>query len=692
MIKGNPSSQAAAPSCPMKISSIRVRNFRLLSDAEIHLSDITSVLVGRNNTGKTTLAEAATRFLQESSPKFTIADFSSEGYADFVSAFDAFRKNDIELARESIPGISIEFKIRYSKDATTFGPLASAIVDLDPDCTEAIVRFEYKLAGGQLKNLFEQVDVSDDADTEVDSETLLAIIAEKIPELFQRRIIAVDPNDESNVRELTIAEARRLITVHFLTAQRGLDDVRDKPREIIGHVFQNLFDSAVKAEEGTTQKQMADELATAVEDIEIELGKKVSKMMTGIIPAMQQFGYPGLSDPGIEAKTSLDVERLLVEHTRINYPGVAGVSLPESYSGLGSRNLILILFTLLGHYREYASRGETPGTHLLFIEEPEAHLHPQMQEVFIEQLEKITNLFPDLDGKNGQWWPQFIVTTHSSHVANRTPFQNVRYFLAEDNPKVEGKQTKVLDLSQMENVDVKFLHRYLTLTQSDLFFADKAILVEGTSERLIVPAAIRSWVEDISSQYVTLLEVGGSYAYKFFPLLDFLRIPALIITDIDTVGASKGKSKNSAVVVHRGSSTSNPTIKNWFQDRQHQDPDSLLRLAQTTEIIDSGRYLAYQIPEEGQTACGRSFEESFALANPELLGIELTGDAVKDEEIAYKRVKNEKKANFALKYVVDEPDWKPPLYIFKGLRWLLNYPNVNGDESVVAANAGAVVK
>lgn len=675
------------------MTRIKVRNFRLLREVDIDLADRTTVLVGRNNSGKTTLAEAFTRFLQLSTLNFTAADFSAESYSGFRDAWIAYDVGNREQARSLLPEISLTVRISYSKDLPEYGPLAAAIVDLDPECTDAIIRFTYALGGGRLGDLFDGLVRDPQTGDAPGAESVLAIIGERLPNLFERSIIAIDPNDDSNIREVTLAAARSLLTVHFLTAQRGLDDEKDKPKELIGKVFQNLFDAASKSDQGSSQKATADALTEAIAEIKTDLGVKVSEMMIGIIPALKSFGYPGLNDPGIEASTTLDVERLLADHTSIRYQGVAGVSLPESYSGLGSRNLILILLTLLSHFREYASRGNMPGLHLVFVEEPEAHLHPQMQEVFIEQLSSIADLFPSLDARTQPWWPQFVVSTHSSHVANRAQFSSIRYFRVDKAPgDNQGHHADVLDLSEAKGLDTEFLHQYLTLTRSDLFFADKAVLVEGTSERLIVPAAIRNSAHKLSSQYVTLMEVGGAYAHIFFPLLDFLKLPTLIITDIDTIGPVGGKTRHAVTNVHEGVSTSNATIKTWFPENDDQHPTALLAAAETDAIIHGNRYLAFQVPETDANACGRTFEDAFALANPSAVGIDLTGEAKHDEDLARKSVQDVKKSDFALRFAVKESDWRIPRYIQRGLDWLLQHSEEQsrGVDNVDAA--GAVIR
>ncbi|GFK17717.1 ATP-dependent nuclease [Corynebacterium glutamicum] len=678
----------------MKVSKIKVHNFRLLRDVDINLESKTTVLVGKNNSGKTTLAEALTRFLQPSTLKFTLADFSAESYPEFLESWKTYSGGNEEVARDQLPEISLTLEISYSKEMPEYGPLSAAIVDLDPDCTTAKIQLSYSLEGGRLSRFFEGVQRDSETGETPDLEHVLSVIGDRIPKMFTRTITAVDPEDPTNTRDIPLEAMRRILTVHFLKAQRGLDDEKERPKDLIGKVFQTLFDAASKANDGSAQKGIADALSTAVIGIENHLGSEVNRMVETLIPALQSFGYPGLADPGLKAETSLDIERLLGNHTSMRYEGVAGVSLPESYSGLGSRNLILILLTLLSYYREYASRGKMPGLHLIFIEEPEAHLHPQMQEVFIEQLASVAKLFPSLEKENQAWWPQFAVSTHSSHISNRADFSAIRYFRVENDPSGGlGRHTIVLKLTDAEDLDEEFLHQYLTLTRSDLFFADKAILVEGTSERLIIPAAIRKDKNKLSSQYIALMEVGGAYAHIFFPLLDFLGIPTLIITDIDAIGPVEGKTKNSATTVHKGTSTSNATIKNWFPDSAAQDPIALLDAAETNAIIRGNRYLAFQIPEVKGKACGRTFEDAFLLANPTVEDLDITkSDISQNEALVRDTAAGLKKSDFALRFAVNEKGWKTPRYIQRGLDWLLNYTTTQESAPKTPNDTGVVVR
>ncbi|MFE0091495.1 ATP-dependent endonuclease [Streptomyces sp. NPDC058991] len=665
--------QNGRPARPPLVTKVEVKNFRLLRDVTVTLNEDVTVCVGRNNTGKTSLAEVLSRFLRTADVNLCLEDFSADSYIEFAEAYRAFSGGDEEAARKVLPEISVTIHIGYSR--SEYGPLGPLIIDLDPGCNEAIVAIRYALKPGAMKDFFRDAPSSLREDWE--ESLLLSLIGARIPHLYERSAIAVDPTDATNFRSVSIAEVARAVKVDFVKAQRGLDDEKERPKDQIGKVLESLFMVAAKADDGSILKSFATDAESALEGIVKNLNEHLQDLYSQMAPTVMEFGYPGLGNRNFSTRTTLDSKRLLSNFTSIRYPGASGVELPESYSGLGSRNLLLILLTLFSYYREYSARGTDACAHLVFIEEPEAHLHPQMQETFIHQLEAFKNKFPSADGSAQRWNAQFLVTTHSAHIANRAGFSAIRYFrLCENLDSEEATSSVVLNLAEAPGIDKDFLHKYLTLTRADLFFADKAILIEGVTERIFIPAAIAKFDEDeggkdgsLSSQYVSIMEVGGAHAHIFYPFLDFLGLQTLVITDLDSVKPDPKYLE--ACCVHEGTATKNEGIKKWFS-RDEMSPTDLLKIAEIGLPVSEMRGLAYQVPEEPGGPCGRTFEDSFILANPALFGLSETGTLLEREEQARASAKKYKKSDFALTFAIDEDNWGIPRYIRRGLEWLLD--------------------
>jgi hypothetical protein len=220
----------------------------------------------------------------------------------------------------------------------------------------------------------------------------------------------------------------------------------------------------------------------------------------------------------------------------------------------------------------------------------------------------------------------------------------------------------------------------MTLTQCDLYFADKAILVEGTTERILMPRIVRLVDEELAPerrlgrQYITTIEVGGAYAHIFYPLLDFLELKSLIITDIDAVRIDKTKDKPRAVKCPcaEGEHSSNAAIRNWFSVPKGQQI-SIEALSSKTPGDKLSRYrsIAYQVPEDGSSWCGRSFEDALILANPERFGLPEEGDR---GVLAWEMAQDLSKSETALRFAIQEADWAVPKYIKQGLTWLSEPP------------------
>lgn len=680
----------------MKIDKICIKNFRLLKEVELSLEDKTTVIVGRNNSGKTSLTELFWRLLFDSdkSVSFSLEDFTLSVHKDFWSAFDLFNQ-DVEenITRAKLPVIEMRLSISYEASATDLGVLSEFIIDLDTESTEAVAVVRYQLKDGMIGKLFEGITFETGLDENEQKRVFFKLMKDRVPLLYAISLFAVDPTDNLNVKSLELSKLRILLQTGFINAQRRLDDATYKEKDVLGRILERILETSVSESASPEDRTVAEDLEGAVRDIQGKIDTDFKERLDKLLPALSLFGYPGLSDPKLSTETTLDVKRLLGNHTKLCYEGANGVGLPESYNGLGSRNLIYILFQLYEFFKLYKAKQTMPGLHIVFIEEPEAHLHPQMMEVFIRKLHEIATVFSQKFNENQPWPVQFVVTTHSTHIANEAPFESIRYFLCikDDERRTEIKDLRLGLSGSTFNEDREFLHKYLTLTRCDLFFADKAILIEGPTERLMLPKMIEKVevgdVGKLSTQYISTIEVGGAYAHHFFRLLNFLELRTIIITDLDSVNGSGG----TKCKVSDGSHTSNACIKAWFSNN-NISPADLLAKSNEEKVKDALR-LTYQIPESGSAACGRSFEDAFMLANQTLFRIGGGTDSEKADD-AWTKAGKIDKTDFALEYAIVKTDWDVPTYIKEGLNWLAESPSgciipIQTDQAEATLEEGA---
>ena len=675
----------------MNIKELSVQNFRLLQDVDICLEGDTTLIVGRNNSGKTSLTELFRRIMNERSPEFQLEDFSLGTHEKFWEALVLSREgNEDNVVRNSLPSISVSIVIEYGIE-DELGALSDFIVDLDEECTTVKIALTYELMPGKIGDLF--------ADLDDDKAACFRALRERVPKLFTAKLTAEDPNDETNTKDLDSARMQAVLQFGFINAQRALDNASNKEKAVLGKVFERLFKSASSTGAGPDEQTRAESLRNAVEVVQVDIDTSFNSQLGTLAPTFELFGYPGLSDPKLQTETLLDVRQLLSNHTTVSYQGPLpnGINLPESYNGLGSRNLIFILLKLFEFFREFTTRQPKSGVHLVFIEEPEAHLHPQMQAVFIRKLDEIRAMFEQTYNDGNPWPVQFVVTTHSSHIANEASFNAMRYFFAspiEEGSPIFRSQSRDLrtGLSGEETADRDFLHKYMTLTRCDLLFADAAILIEGTTERLLLPKMIEMFdavhSTNLGALYLTIIEVGGAYAYLFYNLVDFLELRTLIITDLDSVDRNNNRKK---CKVSDGTHSSNATINRWFS----LDAGSFPILAElltksSTEKTTKARRLAYQIPHTADDACGRSFEDAFILANP--TKFQIAGESADERETRAweESSKVVKKSEFALTYAISDLNWTIPQYIGEGLSWLANIDPDEGDTERAGSQRGEV--
>ena len=193
--------------------------------------------------------------------------------------------------------------------------------------------------------------------------------------------------------------------------------------------------------------------------------------------------------------------------------------LPFTLNGLGYNNLIFTSATLgtLRRSSQFSFRS-------ILIEEPEAHLHPQLQMLLLRHLAAVAS-------KHEGNEVQVIASSHSPILASQAPIDSVVSV-----HEAAGKVSAVSICSiTIDDKIKKKLQRYLDATRGELFFARRILMVEGIAEALLLPVLAKMSGGDLKKSSVTVLNADGINFNAFVPLfgVEQLGVPVVILTDGD---------------------------------------------------------------------------------------------------------------------------------------------------------------
>jgi predicted ATP-dependent endonuclease of OLD family len=385
-----------------------------------------------------------------------------------------------------------------------------------------------------------------------------------------------------------------LIRIDEISAQRGFGQATAKEAEddgieggVVASGTRKLSDQLRRYYNrhlDPYQKPESKDLAAlgAIEEAQKAFDGRLKEGFSPALSEMEKLGYPGVTDPKLRISTRLRPVDGLNHEAAVQYiiqmstgKETLDLRLPEDSNGLGYQNLISMVFKLMSFRDAWMrvgkaqskleqSEGIIAPLHLVLIEEPEAHLHTQVQQVFIRQAYQILRNHEAL-GKAAALTTQLVVSTHSSHIAHECEFSALRYFRRMPAKADDIPTSCVVNLTTVfgDDSDTKrFVTRYLKVTHCDLFFADAAVLIEGPAERILVPHFARSHDEfkALGESYITWLEIGGSHAHRLRELIEHLGLPTLIITDIDAIDKDGKAVQPQRLPALR---SRNETLKTW---------------------------------------------------------------------------------------------------------------------------------
>ncbi|MGA2226471.1 MAG: AAA family ATPase, partial [Syntrophobacteraceae bacterium] len=205
-----------------------------------------------------------------------------------------------------------------------------------------------------------------------------------------------------------------------------------------------------------------------------------------------------------------------------------GERLSLELNGMGYNNLIYMA-TAMGDLRQLKCL-DTESYDALLVEEPEAHLHPQLQRLVCQFLEKVSD--PDQAAAS----VQVFFTSHSPTLTCKVPLDSLIILQASPG---SVRATPFRTCAKIDPQDKKDLQRYLDVTRSQLFFAKGVLLVEGISEALTIPLLAQRLGRSLDENAVEVVNVSGTSFGPFAQLFRgdttdvLLDIPAVILTDND---------------------------------------------------------------------------------------------------------------------------------------------------------------
>jgi len=732
----------------MKIKKIKVNNYRLLKSFEMNLEGVLSLILGKNNSGKTSLLLILDKFIGS---KLSSNPFS---YDDFNIDFQKELENKVELSEGkaySPSAISLKLFIEYT-EMDDLSNISKVMMDLDPDNKTIVLAFEYTLLEADFEKLrndyheyrakyeakLNNIQKNSDGNKPSVSPSrhiFNEFMKQNHKKYFKsfRKSIAFDKHTlkENDKEYIDLVKENisidKIINYQFIAAKRNITNTdSDKTLSSLSAEYYK------KKEDLGDGKDIIEKFTDALRTTDEQLDGIYDGLFKQVIDKVRQFGGIKSGESIIKVISTLQHKELLKSNTTVMYEHNHGQSLPENYNGLGYLNLISMIFEIeliISDFRKDHLINETPADiNLFFIEEPEAHTHPQMQYIFIKNIKDILiKASQGIDGKAFNL--QTIISTHSSHIVSESDFNDIKYFYKEANNQVIAKNLK--DLEQEYEKDgkeqyFKFLKQYLTLHRSELFFADKAIFIEGDTERILLPAMMKKMDQEVQdnpllSQNISIIEVGA-YAHVFEKFINFIGLKSLIITDIDSVKEDKHTTEKRKIKCRvsdkEAITTSNATLKffyeyqlsDWKTKQENGSINELeffkglsfdkKKLRKNTvynsnqwEASDDGKLLViYQIVEKnaaGEEYYARSFEDAFIHLNRQFIidnkehfnSLSKKGWFEDNEKEAYDLAQKciNKKTSFAMEILLNSQSdgnhnefshWEIPAYIKEGLLWL----------------------
>ena len=456
----------------IRVDAVRIAHFRSLQNIEVELGDIT-LLVGMNNTGKTSVLKALHLALGADRRTISPDDF-------FIDADGSEAESiliDVRIVAVGDDGVRAQaFAQRWIDNDLGGNNLIAAGSD-----NREFVAFRTKITRDVVKNDF----------------------------VLERKSLAEWPEFATWQEAKTKAPVPRFeqLASFFIDAQRDMvGDLRAR-----SSYMGRLLSKIEIPEEAVAD--LEERLRVLNDDIvsRSEVLSHIREVLAGLNRTVPAFGE------GVEISPVSKKMRDLMKGVGVQFADGAGSSFPLESHGMGTRSWASLLSfdAYISWTGKLAEREGLPFHPVLFLEEPEAHLHPNAQRSVYGQL--------------SQGSGQRIFSTHSPYVAGQADLGGILHF----SKTGVGTRVRKLPVSDLSADEIRKIRREIMRTRGELLFASAVVLFEGETEEQALPMFARHvWNQYPFERGVAFVGVGGDGNYApFLRMFEAMETPWFIFSD-----------------------------------------------------------------------------------------------------------------------------------------------------------------